>query len=219
VEDALVQYAVGWLRKRGAKLAQTILAAHESEAGIPLRRNGFDGVTQLTYLRHDLKPLPPLPLSRLRLRFCNYQHADTLQFHDTLLGTYEESLDCPEVNGVRTIEEIIAGHKAQGRHDPSQWYLALEGTRPLGVVLTAHFPDLHAWDVSYVGVVRNARRRGVGRALMYKALDEARAAHALQLTLTVDRRNSPACQLYRALGFHQYDQRDVYLALLRSKAN
>jgi ribosomal protein S18 acetylase RimI-like enzyme len=80
------------------------------------------------------------------------------------------------------------------------------------LILTEH-PSVTTWDLSYLGVVRSARGRGVGRALTRKALCDARAAGAVDMTLTLDLRNDPAWQLYRAFGFDVYDQRHVYLSV------
>ena len=66
--------------------------------------------------------------------------------------------------------------------------------------------DWAAWDVSYVGVVPAARRRGVGAELVVKALWEAKAAGILQVSLAVDARNEPARRLYRRLGFETGEQ-------------
>jgi ribosomal protein S18 acetylase RimI-like enzyme len=166
----------------------------------------------LWYLRHDLggwdDPLPDKPILTYRA-----YHANPALFHETLLHSYEETRDCPELNGVRTLEEIIDGHKAQGIHSPDRWWLALDADRPVGVILVTEIPDWQGWDLSYIGVVPEARRRGIGRALTRKVLSEARRAAATQLTLAVDARNRPAWNLYLGLGFEPFDQREVYLAI------
>src|SRR5205823_11076464 len=112
------------------------------------------------------------------LRYQTYETGDHVLFELTLLETYQGTLDCPEVNGVRTIAQIIEGHASQGAHDPGRWWLALAGDRPVGVLLLTELLEWNAWDLSYVGVVPEARRRGVGRELVCKALFEARAAEA-----------------------------------------
>jgi ribosomal protein S18 acetylase RimI-like enzyme len=213
VEDQLVRHAAAWLRQRGAKLAQALLFPAEVSLAAPLERNGFRPITHLWYMRHDLDGRLPDTAADGRLWFQSYRDSDPALFHETLLHTYEESLDCPEVNGVRTIAEIIAGHQAQGRHDPRRWWLALDDDHPVGVLLLTEAPDGRGWDLSYLGVVPAARRRGIGRRLTAKAICEARAADRVQLTLAVDARNRPAWDLYRALGFAAYEERAVYLAL------
>jgi mycothiol synthase len=215
LEDQLVRHATAWLRQRGAKLAQALLFPAEVSLAGPLLRNGFRQITRLWYMRHDLDGKGPDAPADGRLGFRTYGDGDPAQFHETLLRTYEGSQDCPEVNGVRSLAEIIAGHQAQGRHDPRRWWLALDDDHPVGVLLLADVPDYRGWDLSYLGVVPEARRRGIGRRLAVKALREARAADRVQLTLAVDARNRPARDLYRSLGFQAYEERTVYLAMWR----
>jgi mycothiol synthase len=215
VEDALVRQAADWLRRRGARLGQCLLSAEEVPLAEPLLRNGFAHVTSLCYMQHDLLP-QSTPPENGRLRCVPYSAIpDPKAFHDTLLLTYEGTQDCPEITGVRSVEEVIAGHQSQGKHDPGRWWLALAGERPVGVLILCEVPEWAAWDVAYVGVVPAARGLGYGRALIHKALSEARADGVARLTLSVDVRNRPAWELYTALGFTQNDRREVYLAIWR----
>ncbi len=216
IEDRLLQAASAWLQQRGAKLAQALLAADEVHLGASLERNGFQHLGKLWYLRHDLaRPVDRVGWSA-SLRYEPYSSADRTLFHQTLLRTYEGTQDCPEVNGVRHLEEVLQGHRAQGAHRPERWWLAREGDHPVGVLLLTEMPEWRGLDVSYLGVVPEARRRGVGRDLTRKAIHEARAFGAAQLTLAVDARNQPAWNLYRGLGFAVYDEREVYLAVWQS---
>jgi ribosomal protein S18 acetylase RimI-like enzyme len=215
VEDQLVQFAAGWLHQRGAKLAQALLPPDEAFLAAPLLRNGFRHITRLYYLRHDLDLLPGADRQRggkPDVVFLPYLGDTIDRFHRTLLRTYVGTLDCPELNGVRGLAEIIDGHKAQGLHDPERWWLAEEAGRPVGAVLTADVPELAGWDLSYVGVVPEARGRGLGSLLTRKVLFEARAAAAGRVTLAVDVRNRPAWNLYVRLGFEPTEEREVYLA-------
>jgi ribosomal protein S18 acetylase RimI-like enzyme len=213
IEDQLVLTATTWLRQRGARVGQCLLAPHETDLAAPLLRQGFTHITALSYLRHDLDLPDSYLLAEDRLEYQVYQPANTDLFHQTLLRTYEGTLDCPEVNGVRSVEQIIEGHRAQGRHDPARWWLACADGQPVGVLLLTWMQDWQAWDVAYVGVVPEQRRRGWGRELMHKALCSAHATSAVQVTLSVDARNQPAWDLYVGLGFEPYDRREVYLAL------
>jgi ribosomal protein S18 acetylase RimI-like enzyme len=212
IEDQLVQAVSAWLRQRGAKLAQALLPLDEAFLGDALVRNGFLHVTRLQYLQHDLTDPAALDSRAPRLTFLPYRGETVERFHRTLMRSYEGTLDCPELNGVRSVAEIIDGHKGQGIHDPDRWWLAEEAGQPVGVLLLADVPDLGGWDLSYVGVVPEARGRGVGRALTRLALDEAQAAGVDRVTLAVDMRNEPAWRMYRQLGFEAAEQREVYLA-------
>jgi ribosomal protein S18 acetylase RimI-like enzyme len=212
-EDVLVRHALAWVRQRGAKLVQTLLAPEEEGLAGPLLRNGFRRVTDLWYMRLDRgTPLAGLD-TLVRLAFRAFDEADPPLFRQALLRTYEETLDCPEVNGLRTVEEVLAGHRAQGIYDPGRWWLALDEGEPVGVLIVTEMPESGDWEVAYMGVVPEARRRGYGREILLKAVAEARAADVGRLLLSVDTRNRPAWHLYRAMGFEPYERRAVYLAL------
>jgi ribosomal protein S18 acetylase RimI-like enzyme len=213
VEDALMVHAVAWLRQRGVKLAQTLLDPDEAALAAPLQRHGFAAVTRLWYMRHDLQ----IPIHQLdtpaRLDYRPFD--DGAEFRQTLARTYAQTQDCPEVNGVRTIDEVLEGHRAQGVFDPQRWWLAVDGGQPVGVLIVTEMPESGDWEVAYMGVVPEARRRGFGREILLKALCEARAADVPAVTLSVDARNQSAWDLYRGLGFEPFDQRLVYLAVWR----
>jgi ribosomal protein S18 acetylase RimI-like enzyme len=215
LEDALVSHSCEWLKARGAKLAQALLFAQETASATPLERNGFQRTTTLWYMRRDMNV--PLPRGgRPRLTLQPYDAKESAIFSQTLLRTYEGTQDCPEVNGVRTIDEILDGHSADAGANFSRWWLALDGKRPVGVMLAAESPEWESWEIAYIGVVPEARGRGFGRELMHHVLTEARVVEVPQLTLCVDSRNAPAVRMYRDLGFERYDTREVYLRVLDS---
>jgi mycothiol synthase len=208
VEDELIRFAFLWLRQRGAKLAQSMLAPSETALGKPLQRNGMPYITALVYLRRSL--YDKIPTAVGHLTFETFSANPTL-FGQTLLRTYEQTQDCPELTGARTIDEILEGHRAQGKYDPDRWWLARLDGEPAGVLLLTDLPEWASWDVCYVGVVPDARGRGVGRELMLKGLLEAKKARIGSVTLSVDDRNAPAWRLYRGLGFKEFDRREVFL--------
>jgi ribosomal protein S18 acetylase RimI-like enzyme len=210
VEDRLVGEALHWLQGQGAKLAQCLLSEPEVAMGDSLVRNGFARVTDLWYTRHVLTGIDArAPTETLTLE--TYAECDRGVFQQTLLRSYEGTRDCPEVNGIRTIEEVIAGHKNQGTYDPDLWWLARVRGTPAGVMLLTEMVEWRGWDLIYLGVVPEQRRRGVGRELTEYALRAARAAGQRQLTLSVDVRNEPAWNLYHSLGFEAYERRTVFL--------
>jgi ribosomal protein S18 acetylase RimI-like enzyme len=212
-EDQLIGHVLAWLRRRGALLGQALLPPDELFLAEPLLRHGFHHVTDLLYLRHN-RELPPDVFSGAeRLTYRSYAQLQPELFSETLERTFVDSLDCPEVTGVRPVEEVIAGFEAQRSFRPDGWWLALEDGRPVGVLLTAALPEEDTWELSYVGVVPEARQRGFGRELVLKAILEARMADVSELFLTVDERNQPARELYRSLGFELFDRRVVMLAL------
>jgi ribosomal protein S18 acetylase RimI-like enzyme len=219
LENLLIHHACDWLRSTGARLAQCLLPPDEAPLAGSLLRNGFNQVTSLSYLCHDRFLCEETIADPKPLCFEPYDPAHPALFHETLVRSYQHTLDCPEVNGVRTIEEVIAGHQAQAGGDTSRWWLVRRagevGEDPLGVVLMHVVRPGEEGEVAYMGVVPEARRQGFGRAMLHKALDAARLSGIPRLTLCVDDRNLPAWRLYQRAGFVPFDQRLVFLAVWR----
>lgn len=213
-ENLLVRAGLDFLRSRGAKVVHSILPDLSSAA--PLVRGGMDPITHLFYFQHDLLRLPALPNPAWQLRA--FDPLNPSLFQQTLLRTYQQSLDCPELNDTRTVEEILAGHRAQGILRPDHWQLALVQEVPVGLILLCGLKDEPAWDLSYVGVVPERRGQGWGRALVSWGLQAAKEAGVPGLHLAVDERNEPALGLYRSLGFVEVARRVVLLLKLEGSA-
>lgn len=211
IEDQLVQATSQWLRSRGVKLAQALLVSSDMHLGAALVRNGYEHISSLMYLRHELELSAAFLGTPERLHFDAYGPETQAVFHQTLMRSYVGTLDCPEINGVRTLDEILAGHRAQGVPDSHRWWLARDGDRPAGVLLMTAWHEGQGWDISYLGVVPELRGRGFGNDLVRKALFEAKAAQTWQVTLSVDIRNQPAWDLYLRAGFESFERREIFL--------
>jgi mycothiol synthase len=209
VEDQLVAFTCTWLRQRGCKFAQALLVPQHDEPAEILQRHGFRHITTLHYLEKILEPdgdlAPP------RLIYQPFPAADSARFQQTLLGSYQDTLDCPELNEIRTADEVIAGYQAVPGCRLDRWWLAWQEDQAVGVLIAVEMPGLPVWELLYVGLVPAARRRGLGTDLTRKAMLEAWTAGAERMTLTVDQRNEPALRMYAALGFEEFDRREVYL--------
>jgi ribosomal protein S18 acetylase RimI-like enzyme len=215
IEDRLVQHVSRWLRQRGCKFGQAFLGGTETALGPVLQRNAYNHITNLLYLRVDLGALDNLGevSQQSDLAYQDYTVCDRELFHATLLATYEDTLDCPELNDARTAEEIVAGYRAAEDCRLERWWLAWDGQRPAGVLILTEHAASATWELSYLGLVRWARGRGLGRTLTRKALCAAQTAGARCMMLTLDARNQPAWRLYRAFGFEVSDRREVYLSI------
>jgi mycothiol synthase len=213
LEDELVQAALDWCSQAGGKLAQAPVAPADAERAVALERNGFTYMTQMLYLDHDLNDIPE---PEAPARACSLEpisETNEAAFREALARSYEETLDCPELNGVRTIDEVLAGYRSAGPFSAERWLLIRAGDAPAGVVVVTALPESATWELSYLGIVPEHRRRGFARAAVCHALSAARDAGAAQVIVAVDSRNAPALHLYRTLRFVEGDARDVYLFL------
>src|SRR5437660_4997313 len=93
-----------------------------------LLRQGFRRITRMRQMEHDLSDVPDIPAPPLRFR--SLQSSLESAFAKVLQQTYEGTLDCPELCGARTIDEILAGHRGEGKFDPAYWWLVQEADCP-----------------------------------------------------------------------------------------
>lgn len=201
---------VAQLQARNSPLGYTFLDPADVRQADPLVRHGFRSVTQITnMLRFGAESsLPPKPSADIT--FTPVQHTDPTLFGDTLLATYDGTLDVPEACIDRPAAAILAGYRAN-QPDPPHWWLAADPSgRPVGLVLLT-VTGAGTMDLGYLGVVPAARGRGLGKELLRFAVRAADALGFADLSLSVDVRNEPALRLYRGHGFRPYQWQQVFL--------
>jgi len=198
-------------RFHGVHLAQALIDPADVSVIALYERSGFERLAELRYLSRELRRVdqPQLPSA---WHFQSYSPQTHAQFAETITATYQQSLDCPGLNGRREVEDILAGHKAVGTFDPKLWFVLSEGENIVGVVLLNRSPHTEAIELVYLGLIPAARGHKTGDLLMRHALWSASRANGRQLTLAVDSRNTPALKLYHRHGMTENCSR---IALLR----
>lgn len=198
----------------GCRLAQCLIEPGSAAASL-LERAGFPQLTQLIYLERPLDA-PLAPIGDQSLTAVTYDgERNHERFAALLEATYAGSLDCPELNGVRTADEALAGHRGTGRFDPRLWTLYHAAGQDAGLMLVVEHPALRAREIVYMGVAPEARGRGVGSAMLVDALQAARAAGCETILLGVDVRNHVACALYERQGFVELCRRVIHFRVRR----
>ena len=130
---------------------------------------------------------------------------------DALDQSYEATLDCPELCGMRSTSDVLASHRATGEFDPTHWWVVELDGRPEGCVLMSRCPDQDALELVYLGLSTALRGRGLGAALLERSMRSAGRPGLTWVTCAVDRRNKPALSLYRRLGFEEFTSRVAYV--------
>ena len=128
--------------------------------------------------------------------------------------SYEGTLDCPELCGLRSIDDIIESHIATGSFEPSNWLLILKDDRPVGCCLLTHCPANASVELVYLGLGTEARGLGLGKRVLSHGIDRIRHLSVREVTCAVDTRNAPAIRLYESLGFSRFDSRVGFVAPL-----
>lgn len=231
-----------------ATLAQTLLEPREKEAALAFRGAGFTPLGELVYMRRPLSARAPISAPEepdalwpdgLALRSMeNLAHsgvpaerADEL-LRATLEESYVETLDCPELCGLRSVADVLDSHKAVGVYDPSLWWLLFAGEKPVGCLLLTVCPEHDSVELVYLGLSPSARGKGLGARLMTMGIARILDRHLNPdsacggpwvrgtggLTCAVDTRNAPAMRLYKRLGFARFGQRLPFVRGLHAGA-
>lgn len=153
--------------------------------------------------------------SPIALEFEPYRQELRGVFERMLQASYEKTLDCPELDGMRQTSDILDGHKAAGEFDPSLWTLARAAGEPVGVLLLNPVPGAGCVELVYLGIAAAHRGRGVGGALMTHGMGLIRGRKEKLVSLAVDDRNEPAMKLYRRWGFYVTGRKDAYMRAAR----
>ena len=211
LQRAITSAGLAAWQPRRLHYAQALLAPEARAQRRLLTELGFHPLAPLLYLERDATypwAEPPPADAGTWVTFDATTYCD---FATTLLATYEDSLDCPELTGLRPVEDIIAAHQSSGVFDPALWELLRVGDRSAACLLLARWPQHAALEVVYMGVVPAFRQRGLGSVLLRRALQRCRDTGARRLTLVVDERNQPARRLYDRFALRQTARRDAYL--------
>ncbi len=215
--DALIELIAGITREsiaRGDAFVQATLLPSATRDIRILADAGMAHLADLADMRLDFDLSSPAPEAcPSPWQWRDHDHFTRRQLGQVILASYEQSLDCPLLKGLRTSAQVIAGHRATGVFSPTTWYLAgaADGT-PAGCVLMNDVTAERAASIVYLGVVPEFRRQGLATAMVTHAQAIARSRHQLALTLAVDTRNTHARQAYLQAGFVQTVGRCVYIA-------
>jgi ribosomal protein S18 acetylase RimI-like enzyme len=121
--------------------------------------------------------------------------------------SYIDTLDCPELCGMRDTEDVIASHRSTGTMDPRLWWIVREAGEPLGCLLLNPARSMGAVELVYLGLGPRLRGRGLGRTLMRMGIRESSRLRLATMACAVDARNEPARKLYASLDFTQHGSR------------
>lgn len=213
--DELVTRSVRYAQQSGSHLVQSLVGAENPAAGEHLTRMGFRAITLLDQLHaflDDLNVPPPTD----RLSFIPCEDFRRSSFEKLVANTYDGSLDCPEVDGLRQISDVLAGYYATSSQNTAHWYTIKQGGDTVGVTILAHHTANHQLELIYFGLLPTFRRQGLGREILCFVIQQAKRLGCQSILTGVDQRNTPAMVLYHQFGFGLSDSKELYLKPLAS---
>jgi len=199
-------------------IAQALPDPAEAWAIAAFRSAGFIKVGDLAYMRRESKPAgkrsrgveqAPLPagVAVASLRELNLGPTAP-ELLEALEHTYLQTLDCPELCGLRETVDVVDSHRSTGAFDPALWWLVHLDGRPHGCALFNRCPEQRTIELVYLGLSPQLRGKGLGKWLLRQGIEAAREGNpGWAMTCAVDHRNTPALGLYRALGFRSFGDR------------
>jgi ribosomal protein S18 acetylase RimI-like enzyme len=206
----------------GVMMAQGLPDPGESWSIEAYKRAGFTHVGDLSYLRRAISGFPttPEPTWPAGIRVVPFHKCfgddGRERLAELLARTYEGTLDCPELCGLRDPIDVADSHMATGVFDPSLWLIVLNHDKAEGCVLLSRNPELRGVELVYFGFAPALRGKGMALPLLQYAVGRTRAQSVLELTCAVDDRNEPAKKLYERAGMRRYSGRVAFVRPLRA---
>lgn len=184
-------------------LAQVLLEPEEALHRQAFAAGGFGYLATLSYLERSIgrsaavEPIQWPADASIEA----YRSELDRQVLEALEISYEQTLDCPGLLGLRLTTDILDGHRATGRFDPNLWTLLRLGGTVAGILMLNPSPAHQTIELVYLGLAPIARGRGIGRKLLRHGLNQLAGRPERSVTLAVDERNAPALKLYQTEGF------------------
>lgn len=207
----LADVVIGALDETSIEMTQAFLPAPDPPTVDVLQHAGFRHLADLLYLSCESSKFPLAAPEPSELDYVPYNSTQRGRLKQLITRTYENTLDCTALDGVRDIEHVINGYQAAGVYRPENWLFVRSAGDDVGLLLLADHPHARHWELTYLGLVPEARGRGWGRQVTRYAQWLARGANVERIVVAVDAANSPAIDVYRRSGFEMWDRRAVYV--------
>lgn len=210
--SALIRHALEDVTICDVRLFQSLVAPGDEAGRRELERAGFTEITTLIYMEREGGSAASAAQRRDRsMHWVTYDETVRELYGATILATYEGSLDCPGLAGLREVEDILTSHRGAGRFAAHRWLLLLIDKQPAGCILLAEHPLQPVLEIAYMGVTPPFRGRGLGSVLLDEAFGLAHREQFQRVTLAADARNAPALRLYERAGFVEFLRRRAML--------
>ncbi|MBN2210140.1 MAG: GNAT family N-acetyltransferase [Sedimentisphaerales bacterium] len=200
-----------WAFRDGSRFLQILLEPNQPQRAELSLQAGYRRLTDLHYLGRFLSgeefsaevPVPDID-------WLDYDDTYREFFRRTIAQTYQQSLDCPELEQIRSLEDTFSGFLQVCGPERRYWRLLRYQEAPAGVLLLTRLKKSELMELTYMGICPAWRGRGLGRRLLEQALRTTKHCGAEMLTLAVDQRNYPARRLYQQFGFNELLVRQVF---------
>jgi mycothiol synthase len=192
--------------EEGARRTQAWTVAGDAAAASLFERHGYREVRRFWEMAIELNEDPSEPSVRVE----PFREEDAQAFHAAL----EESFADHWEHTPEPFDDWWARQLRRENYDPSLWFVIRNGREIAGVARCEPRPPV-GW-VGALGVRREFRGRGYGRALLQHSFREFLGRGFTRAALGVDAANpTGATQLYESVGMHEEQENVVWEKVLR----
>lgn len=217
ITTALLNWSIDEARRRGAELMQALVPPPGEVDEQRLERAGFQFAAEVLYLAKDVQA-DRGELSKWSCPLELRRYAGQRQRMEQIVQrTYQQTLDCPLLDNLRTIDDVLQGYEQTGDSAAEHWFFVQHQGRDVGCLLLADHQQRDQCELVYMGLVPEVRGRRWGRWLVRFAEDEARRMQRRHLILAVDAANAPARAVYDAAGFVPLHVQRLWIKSLRGQ--
>jgi ribosomal protein S18 acetylase RimI-like enzyme len=196
------------------RLAQALPEPQETWSVEAFVGAGFTTIGTLSYLRRPIRaaaapeaPQWPAGVEVRVVQGVGPGDPDRAALIRALERTYEATLDCPGLCGLRETEDVLESHRATGAFDRALWRLVLFNGEPHGCMLLNRCPEQGTVELVYLGLSPALRGRRIGSKLLESGLALLAPRDGAHVVCAVDQRNDPAMRLYERAGFRAFASR------------
>ncbi|MEE2906318.1 MAG: GNAT family N-acetyltransferase [Planctomycetota bacterium] len=197
----LLNHCLDFLNRQPVDLAQALLMTTDQTSWQAFEASGFHELAVLQYMEMLIPKRVEKPTLPQGLELVTYEESRRSDLIAALEASYEDTLDCPSLRGLRKTDDVITGHQSTGQYKATLWTLAMENGAPVGAILINQSNRGNQAELVYIGLASQVRGRGWGRVLLSHGLALAASDRLQQLSLAVDLENTPAMDLYTSTGF------------------
>lgn len=216
----LIEHAVAGEDPQACHLVQALVEPDETALARAFEAAGFLRLADLAYLERRLPPeAGPDVVWPDDVSVETWSDGIRSDVIEILRGSYEDTLDCPALRGLRELDDILDGHLAAGVFDPALWRILRIDGAPSGVAMLNPSPASASVELVYLGLAPVARGRGLARRLLQDGMNGLAGRCEHTITLAVDLLNEPAIKLYRSLGFKRRLQRVAFIRPTRTTSS
>ncbi len=131
-----------------------------------------------------------------------FQESELSIWLNLLEKSYESTMDCPKMNGLRMVQDTWDGYVASAQGDLREWWICEQDSEIRGCLLLTRLSD-DSMELTYMALLPAYRGMGLGPRMLDFALQRCVEVGVETLVLSVDCENAPALRLYEKRGFRE----------------